>query len=165
MSWRVRWLACIACRRRDALTSSELVLYNLPIQGPVSAPPASGKNRKRAKSEGRIDRRARARYPIQCELEYRLLRTLDSRRPISINTGYTIDISSEGLLFYLREPIPLGTPVHAVQLILNWPVTLNDRIPLELHIRRRLVRSESDRAALRIVKHEFRLGSPNKPRS
>ena len=112
-----------------------------------------------------MDRRARTRYPIQCQLEYRLLRSLGSRTPISINTGYTIDISSEGLLFYMREPIPPGTPVHAVQLMLSWPLTLDGRIPLELHIRGSLVRSDSDRAAVRIVKHEFRLGGPNKLRS
>lgn len=99
-----------------------------------------------------MDRRAKTRYPIECDLEYRIFR---GRADFRIGTGQTINISSDGLLFYTREELTQGS---GIELTLNWPVTLDDRIPLTLRLKGSVVRSEGDRAAAQINSHEFRLG-------
>ena len=99
-----------------------------------------------------MDRRAKTRYPIECDLEYRVFH---GRSHVANGTGQTINISSEGLLFYTREALTQGS---GIELTLNWPVTLDDRIPLTLRLRGNIVRSERDRAAAQIQSHEFRLG-------
>jgi PilZ domain-containing protein len=99
-----------------------------------------------------MDRRAKTRYPIECDLEYRISR---GRADFWIGTGQTINISSEGLLFYTREELTQGS---GIELTLKWPVTLDDRIPLTLRLKGSIVRSERDRAAAQINSHEFRLG-------
>jgi signal transduction histidine kinase len=124
---------------------------------PVSEPGLSNMNGHAGNLAHSIDRRAKSRYPIECELEYHVLRSLKSRKPISTNTGNTIDFSSDGVLFYTQEPLCLGA---AIQVILNWPATLDGRIPLRLYILGNVVRSDRDRAAVRIVSHEFRLARP-----
>ena len=100
-----------------------------------------------------MERRAKVRYPIACELEYRILRGRSADR---VGKGVTINISSEGLLFHTMETLPRGS---GIELTLNWPVTLDDHIPLTLRIKGSVVRSESDRAVAQIRSHEFRLGS------
>jgi len=102
-------------------------------------------------TESAMDRRAKTRYPIECDLEYRVIRG----RRVSMGTGQSINISSEGLLFYTREALTKGS---GIELTLNWPVTLDDRIPLTLRLKGNIVRSEGDRAAAQINSHEFRLG-------
>ena len=99
-----------------------------------------------------MDRRAKTRYPIECDLEYRVFR---GRADIANGTGQTINMSSEGLLFYTRESLTQGS---GIELTLNWPVTLDDRIPLTLRLKGNIVWSERDRAAAQIQSHEFRLG-------
>jgi len=103
-------------------------------------------------TERSVDRRSKTRYPIECGLEYRVLR---GRGPAAAGKGQTINISSNGLLFYTREMLSTGT---GVELNLEWPVTLDDRIPLTLRIKGSIVRSERDRAVAQIDSHEFRLG-------
>lgn len=99
-----------------------------------------------------MDRRAKTRYPIECDLEYRIFR---GRADISMGSGQSINISSEGLLFHTSEVLAQGC---GIELTLKWPVTLDDRIPLTLRLRGNIVRSDGDRVAAQISSHEFRLG-------
>lgn len=126
---------------------------------PASEPAVQNNNGQAATPECYVNRRAKARYPIACELEYRVLQSLTNRKLISTDVGNTINFSSDGLLFYTREPLFLGA---AIQVILDWPAALDGRIPLRLHILGNVVRSDGHRAAVRIVSHEFRLGVPKK---
>jgi hypothetical protein len=99
-----------------------------------------------------MDRRAKTRYPIECDLEYRVFH---GRSDVRSGTGHSINISSDGLLFYSRDTLLQGS---GIELVLNWPVTLDDRIPLTLRLKGNIVRCEGDRAAAQIESHEFRLG-------
>lgn len=103
-------------------------------------------------TERPTDRRAKIRYPIECEVEFRISR---GRAPALVGKGQTINISSEGLLFHTPQILSRGS---GIEITLQWPVTLDDHIPLTLRIKGSIVRSESDRAVAQINSHEFRLG-------
>ena len=99
-----------------------------------------------------LDRRSKVRYPIEFDLEYRMVR---GRGPAVIGVGHTINISSQGLLFRTKEKLAAGSPIEA---ILSWPITLNNHVPLKLSIKGAIIRSEPDRAAIQIASYEFRTG-------
>ena len=103
-----------------------------------------------------LDRRSKYRYPIQFDLEYRTKR---GHGPSVAGVGHTINISSHGLLFRTSEKLAQGSMIEAV---LNWPITLDDRIPLKLTIKGAIIRSELDAVAVQIVSYEFRTGKPVK---
>jgi hypothetical protein len=96
------------------------------------------------------DRRRRQRFPIECELRYRLL---DSRRHLPQQTGKTINMSSKGILFDAGCELPVG---KRVELSIAWPAILNEKCRLKMVAVGRVVRAEQGKAAAQIQKHEFR---------
>lgn|SRR5689334_1089294 len=105
-----------------------------------------------SRMEPLLDRRSKYRYPIQFDLEYRTKR---GPGPSIAGVGHTINISSHGLLFRTNEKLIQGSIIEAV---LNWPITLDDRIPLKLSIKGAIIRSDLDKVAVQIVSYEFRTG-------
>lgn len=72
--------------------------------------------------------------------------------------GTTLNIGSGGILFTTEERLPLG---RTVELSVNWPARLDGICPLQFVATGRVVRSDSQRAAVRIERYEFRTRSIN----
>ena len=97
------------------------------------------------------DRRRSPRFPVLCDLRYRLL---DRGKSKAESTGRTIDMSSAGVLFSVNHQLNAG---EQVELVIDWPAKLDFRLPLSLVALGRATRCEEDRAAVKIVRYEFRL--------
>lgn len=99
---------------------------------------------------GRTDRRGTSRFPLCEEVQYKVL-----HRAVIKNTGAgkTLNIGSRGILFTTEEKLPLG---RTVELSVSWPARLGGTCPLKFVATGRVIRSEADRAAVRIERYEFR---------
>lgn len=70
--------------------------------------------------------------------------------------GELVNISSSGALFTAERVLPLG---KRVELWIAWPALLLEAVHLKLVAKGPIVRVEPGRAALKILKHEFRTSS------
>ena len=98
----------------------------------------------------RGERRHDRRYALDLQLRYKVTR---GKQVLRTGTGRTTDISSRGVAFVTDQPLPLR---NTAELWVDWPRTLNG-CPLRLIVRGRVVRSDQRGAAVRILRHEFRL--------
>jgi hypothetical protein len=96
------------------------------------------------------DRREDRRYPMALELKYQLIRR---RRVLEVGRGYTVDLSSGGILFEAEHPLPVGLNV---ELLIDWPVLLHNVAPMRLLVTGKIVRNFGSRVAIQTVQHEFR---------
>jgi hypothetical protein len=102
------------------------------------------------------DRRTADRFPIACELKYRVL----SKRGEETGEGTTVNMSSAGILFTSEE---LLVPGKRIELSINWPAQLNAQCALRLVARGKVVRFEQGRAAMEIQQYEFRTQRAKSP--
>jgi hypothetical protein len=102
------------------------------------------------------DRRCARRYALGLDLNYKVTR---GKRVLETGAGRTEDISSGGVAFAAGRPLPVGSNA---ELMVEWPMPLNGH-PLRLVISGRIVRNEGRIAAIRIDRHEFRLGGVRRP--
>lgn len=65
-------------------------------------------------------------------------------------------MGSGGILFTTQEPLAIG---RMVELSVNWPAMLDGTCPLQFVASGRVVRSESNQAAVRIDRYEFKTRS------
>jgi hypothetical protein len=65
----------------------------------------------------------------------------------------TLNMGSSGILFTTQDKLPLG---HAVELSMDWPARLDGICPLQFVASGRVVRSEGDKAVVRIERYEFK---------
>lgn len=93
------------------------------------------------------ERRAKVRYPI--ELDARFLPSKNG----AYNTGRTVNISSSGLLISSASVVRDGTPLH---IMIQWPFTLDGRIPLQLVATGAVVRSTPSLFAVAVRSYQFR---------
>jgi hypothetical protein len=100
----------------------------------------------------RGDQRAKDRYPIMLELQYKLL---DRGRVERVGVGRTVNISSNGVLFETDRSLPPG---GSVELAMKWPFLLRGICGMKLVVRGRIVRRHADTTAtaVRVESHEFR---------
>ena len=70
-------------------------------------------------------------------------------------TGRTVEISSEHLLFVAQGSFALGLRLG---LKIDWPVYLEDGVPLTLNVSGRVIRSADGNVVIEIEKHSFRVG-------
>jgi hypothetical protein len=98
---------------------------------------------------GAADRRRTTRFPVCEELRYRVLH---KSSPVN-GIGKTLNIGSGGILFTTEQKLPLG---RTVELSVNWPVRLDGTCPLKFVAVGRVVRADSQYAAVRIERYEFR---------
>jgi c-di-GMP-binding flagellar brake protein YcgR len=102
-----------------------------------------------------VERRRHNRYPVKEDVRYRVLQS----KAVQVSgSGRTLDISSGGILFTTSERLEPG---QLVEVAVNWPATLNHTCPLRLVATGRVVRSDSDTAAVRIDRFEFRTRASN----
>ena len=97
-----------------------------------------------------LEQRSHQRYPLQLEMQYKLLNRGTGRRS---GSGSTLNISSGGVLFAAEESLPSGSPI---ELMLNWPFLLEGVCPLKLIMRGHIVRCEGNEVAIASRHHEFR---------
>lgn len=96
------------------------------------------------------ERRSQTRYPIRLEVEYTLL---SRGRVERYGFGRTLNVSSNGILFYAGDALPIG---RSIKLAMKWPFLLEGVCALKLHMRGIIIRSDAKNAGVRIDHHEFR---------
>lgn len=97
----------------------------------------------------RGDRRLQRRYPIELELEYKIIK---DDKIVATGAGRTGNISSGGVLFHADSGAISGP---SVELSVRWPAVLGNAPFLELLISGRLVRHDSNGIAMRMSKYHF----------
>jgi hypothetical protein len=108
-----------------------------------------------AKETIRGDRRLQRRYPLELDLEFKIV---DGDKVVSTGAGRTENISSGGVLFHAGDDVPDGPHV---ELLVRWPAVLGNTPFLELRICGRLVRNDSHGVAMRMSRYHFeKLGDP-----
>ena len=95
------------------------------------------------------ERRETIRFPLCEDVKYKLVQG----KIVTTGTGITLNIGSGGVLFTTQQRLPLG---RLVELSVNWPARLDGTCPLKFVATGRVIRSEADRAAVRIERYEFR---------
>lgn len=98
------------------------------------------------------ERRGTSRFPLCEEVRYKMLQG----KVITAGTGKTLNIGSGGLLFTTEHRLPLG---RTIEISVNWPARLDGTCALKFVATGRIIRSEEDRAAVRIERYEFRTRS------
>ncbi len=101
---------------------------------------------------GMSERRETARFPLCEEVRYKLVQG----KAVTSGAGRTLNIGSGGVLFTTEHRLPLG---RVVEIAVNWPARLDGTCPLKFVASGRVIRSEEDRAAVRIERYEFRTRS------
>ncbi len=102
---------------------------------------------------GLPERRGTNRFPVQQDVRYRVIQARNDR---IAGSGTTLNIGSGGILFTTEEKLALG---RMVEVSVNWPARLDGVCPLQFVATGRVVRSESDKAAVRIERYEFKTRS------
>ena len=92
-------------------------------------------------SERRRRTRFEMRVPVRCHVDGESF------------TGELLNISSSGALFTTNHGL---APAEEVELVIGWPVRLQESVPLNLVVEGRVVRLDDGKAAVRIERHEFR---------
>jgi hypothetical protein len=101
-------------------------------------------------AENRSDRRTKRRYPINLDVQYKLLK---HRRVERLGSGRTLNVSSGGVLFEADGLLPTSGPI---EIALNWPFLLHGSCGLKLVMRGRIVRTDDKTTAMKAEFHEFR---------
>jgi PilZ domain len=99
---------------------------------------------------GTPERRGARRFPLRFKLQFK---TSDKRSAILVGNGQTQNISSSGVLVRSDCDLPVG---ERVELLIDWPVQLNDNCGLKFITEGRIIRHSNREFAVRIVRHEFR---------
>jgi hypothetical protein len=98
----------------------------------------------------RTDRRRTDRFPLACDLVYRMS---GKRLGHEQGSGKTIDMSSGGVLFQCDREL---APGKRIEMAISWPAQLDNRCSLKLIARGKVVRSSGNQAAVAIQQYEFR---------
>ncbi len=93
------------------------------------------------------ERRSKLRFLIPLKVRYA------GNQPPLAGAGRTVNISSSGVLVATQRSISVGTQI---ELIADWPNSLNGAIPLRLVIFGEVVRSEAGMFAVSFKRHHFR---------
>ena len=104
------------------------------------------------------ERRLSDRFPIEREVRYRVL---NKRGGDEAGDGRTINMSSSGVLFTTDHML---LPGRRLELSISWPAQLDNKCPLRLVARGRVIRFEPGRTAIEIQQYEFRTQPTSSPR-
>ena len=108
-------------------------------------------------SEVRPDRpRKHSRYPIELDLQYKLIA---KGRVQHIGQGRTLNISSGGVLFAptdIQKLMETLDPRNVVELVLDWPLVLQEVCLLKLVVWGEIVRRDGEKLAMKVDRYEFR---------
>jgi hypothetical protein len=96
------------------------------------------------------ERRGKSRFPLRCELRYKLVR---DGALVQSGSGETMNIGSGGVWFTVESDVKVGA---FVQLAISWPVLLDQACPIRLIVFGRVLRTGAGACACTIDKYEFR---------
>jgi hypothetical protein len=97
------------------------------------------------------ERREKQRFVLAHTIRFRF----SAKQPTSRWAVGTIqDMSSSGVSFRCRRPLPLG---GHLELIVDWPASLGNHRLVSLHASGFVVRSSRTKAAVRITSHRFQV--------
>jgi len=99
------------------------------------------------------ERRSEPRYPVGFDLKYKVPSTNQ------VGIGKIQDMSSSGIFFACPEVLSVGTDVN---LSIDWPILLNQVLPLQLRVSGWIVRNDQRGTAIRIRRHEFHVSAKAK---
>ena len=99
-----------------------------------------------------IEQRSRVRFPLELQVRYQSL----GRGRTLTGVGWVVNISSDGVLVSCQHEVRKGTRMN---LHIEWPSLLDGRIPLQLVVVGRVVRSGTCSFALVLVRYQFRLAN------
>jgi len=97
--------------------------------------------------EHEAERRPKIRFPIALGVRF------ITRRPRTVGTGQTVNLSSSGALIANQQRMRVGV---RIELFVDWPIRLNETTALQFVARGRLVRSDADVFAVSLQRYEFR---------
>ena len=95
------------------------------------------------------ERRTQRRYPIELDLEYKIIH---EGKVIASGDGRTGNLSSGGLLFRPEQPAAAG---QHVEISIHWPAILGDAPFVELYVSGRMMRNDEYGIAVRARRYEF----------
>ena len=101
---------------------------------------------------GLADRRRTDRFPIEEDVKYKSTKGKETLA----GCGKTLNIASNSVLFTTEQPLSVG---RKVEVSINWPVLLDGGCLLKFVASGTVIRSEGDRAVIRIDRYEFRTRS------
>jgi len=96
-----------------------------------------------------IERRSRARYPVNLTVRYRAV----GRNQKVDGIGHTLNMSSGGLLVSAEHEVSAGL---RLEVNVEWPLLLNGKVPLQLVASGRVVRCGGSMFAISFVQYQFR---------
>ena len=96
------------------------------------------------------ERRAKARFPMDRELRYKLL---EDDRIVESGMGQTLNVGSGGVAFVVDRELRAGA---FVELSISWPVLLDETCKMRLIVYGRLLRSAGRKSVCTVDKYEFR---------
>jgi hypothetical protein len=99
------------------------------------------------------ERRVTRRYELHLTVHYRISQKGESTK---WGTGTTKEMSTTGLSFRTRKPLPVGSHI---EMIVDWPAKYGDDQPIDLQLTGFIVRSDAGRTAVRITSRRFRINS------
>jgi hypothetical protein len=99
------------------------------------------------------ERRRFRRYEVRLPVHYRVSQKGFVART---GTGTTFEISTRGLSFRCRKPLPVGAHI---EMRIDWPARHAEIHPVDLQATGFVVRSEHGRTAVRMTSRKFRLVS------
>jgi hypothetical protein len=97
-----------------------------------------------------IDRRTNRRYDLRLPVHYRI--SLKGTPPRA-GTGITRDMSTTGLSFQCRKPLPVGAHI---EMLIGWPAKAAGEQSIDLQITGFVLRSDAARTAVRVTSSRFR---------
>jgi len=97
-----------------------------------------------------LERRSKARYPVELNVRYRTL----ANGPALTGIGRTLNASSQGLLIASdQQRVQHG---NHLLVSLEWPSMLDGTTPLQLIAVCRVIRCQSEVFAVRLERYQFR---------
>ena len=96
-----------------------------------------------------FDRRASRRYHLHLPIHYRIS---DRGSTVFEGTGTTTDMSTTGLSFRCRKPLPVGAHV---ELAIDWPPPAGEPHRVELQATGFIIRGDRGKFGVRVHSHRF----------
>ncbi len=104
------------------------------------------------------ERRRHPRYGVHLPVDYHVSQ---KGRIARAGSGFSLDMSTSGLSFRSRGPLPEGAHI---EMVVDWPVKYADLYPVDLLITGFIVRSDNRHTAVRITSRKFRVAeAPAEP--
>ena len=104
-----------------------------------------------------LERRLTRRYELHLPVHFRISQKGVAGR---WGTGTTREMSTTGLSFRTRKPLPVGSHV---EMIVDWPAKYGEEQPIDLQLTGFIVRSDGSRTAVRVTSRRFRINSHFEP--